>query len=124
MTLMKWDPIVAEVDPDWTPVVDVVEDADEILIRAELPGLEMKDVAVTTDDCVLTITGDRNLEREMDTENMHFMECSYGTFRRSFRLPTLVDVSSIRAEFKNGLLTVTLPKKEITKPHDIEVKRA
>jgi HSP20 family protein len=109
---------------DWAPVVDIVEDANHIVIKAELPGVEMKDITVSLDDGVLTIKGERRLEKELKEENIYRMERTYGMFSRSFVLPPFIDGADIKAEFKNGLLTVMLPKKEVIRPHGIEVKAA
>jgi HSP20 family protein len=90
--------------------MDVSETESQVRICAELPGVNQDDVEVTIDDDVLTIRGEKKLERKDDKERFHFMERSYGTFQRSLRLPFPVDPDQVRAEFNNGVLTVTLPK--------------
>jgi HSP20 family protein len=90
--------------------MDVSETENEVRICAELPGVDQNDVDVTLDDDVLTIRGEKKLEREDEKENYHFMERSYGTFQRSLRLPFPVEPQQVKAEFNNGVLTVTLPK--------------
>jgi len=110
----------------WAPVVDVKETADEIMVRAELPGLEPKDVNVSVQDGVLTISGEKQNEREegkADT-NYHLLERRYGRFERSFTLPRTVSAGGVKAEFQNGVLNVTLPKAEEAKPRKIEVQVA
>ncbi len=94
------------------PRVDIYEDKDEILFRAELPGMERKDVEVVMDDNNLTIRGERKLEREDKREYYHRIECAYGLFHRVFQLPTTVDHDKIRAEMRNGVLYVHVPKRE------------
>ena len=109
---------------EWTPAVDILEDDDEFTVKAELPGVAAKDIVVTVDKNVLTLKGERRLEREMKKENYHRMERTYGMFSRSFRLPTLIDTANVRAEYNDGLLKVILPKKAGAKTRNIEVKVA
>jgi HSP20 family protein len=90
--------------------MDVSETENQIRICAELPGVSQDDVEVTLDDDVLTIKGEKKLERKDEKENYHFMERSYGTFQRSLRLPFRVEPDQVQADFNNGVLTVTLPK--------------
>ena len=92
------------------PAMDVSETENEIRICAELPGVPEKDVEVTLDDDVLTIRGEKKLERKEEKENYHFVERSFGTFQRSLRLPYPIDPEQVQARFDNGTLTVTLPK--------------
>jgi len=94
------------------PRVDIYEDKEEILFRAEMPGLERKDVEVVMDENALTIRGERKLEREDKREYYHRIECAYGVFHRSFQLPTTIDHDKIRAEMRNGVLYVHVPKRE------------
>jgi HSP20 family protein len=109
---------------DWAPSVDILEKETEILIKAELPGVESKDVAVTLDNNVLTIKGERHLEKDVKKESYHRMERAYGSFSRSFSLPNTVDTSNVRAEYKDGLLTLALPKKAASKSRTVEIKAA
>jgi HSP20 family protein len=90
--------------------MDVSETEGEVRICAELPGVKEEDVDVSLENDVLTIRGEKRLERTDEKETFHFMERSYGTFRRSLRLPFPVEPDQVRAEFNNGVLTVTLPK--------------
>ena len=96
---------------EWAPVVDIIENDNALTVKAELPGIEAKDVAVTIDNNVLTLRGERRIKKEVEKENYHRMERAYGTFARSFVLPAFVDAENVKAEFKNGLLMVTVPKK-------------
>lgn len=104
------------------PHMDVSETENEVRICAELPGVSEKDVDVSLSGDVLTIRGEKKLERKDDTENYHFVERSYGTFQRSLRLPYAVDPDQVQASFENGVLTVTLPKgKEQERSRRIQV---
>jgi HSP20 family protein len=106
----------------WTPSCDVFETENEIVVKAELPGVKKEDVKVGIEDGVLSISGERKFEEETKKENYLRVERSYGAFTRSFTLPTRVDSSKVAAEFKDGLLQVTLPKRKEAKPKGIEVK--
>jgi|SRR5436853_1749293 len=105
----------------WTPAVDVYEDEGAYLIKAELPEINKDDVKVSLDKNVLTINGERRLENEEKRDNYHRVERNYGQFFRSFTLPPNVNIEAIAAEFKDGMLKLTLPKKEEAKPKQIEV---
>jgi HSP20 family protein len=104
----------------WTPACDIKEDSEAVTLRFELAGVEPKDVDIRFENGVLTLRGDRKLEGER--EGYHRVEVAYGTFTRSFSLPGTVDPDKIKAESKNGLLTVVLPKKAEAKPRAITVK--
>jgi HSP20 family protein len=106
----------------WTPSCDIYEDGDEIVVRAELAGVEPKDVEIRFENGVLTLKGERRLEMEDKRENYHRVELSYGTFTRGFSLPASIDAEKIRAESKHGVLLVHLPKKPEAKPKSIQVK--
>ena len=148
MTLTKWNPLFADLAAtrdrfnrlfgrddlwgaegvttagEWVPAVDVIENDNALTFKAELPGIEAKDVAVTIDNNVLTLKGERHLKKEVEKENYHRMERAYGTFARSFVLPAFVDAENIKAEFKNGLLMVTVPKKANARTRAVEVTAA
>jgi HSP20 family protein len=109
---------------DWAPAVDILETDRDITIKAELPGVETKDVVVSLDNNVLTLKGERRTEREVSKENYHRMERAYGSFCRSFAIPAYVDSDNVKAEFRNGLLTITLPKKDSARGKTIEVNAA
>jgi HSP20 family protein len=109
---------------DWTPTVDISETDGEYLIKAELPEVKKEDVKVTLEDGVLTLTGERRQEKEEKTTKYHRVERSYGSFVRSFSLPELVDETKVKAEYKDGVLSLHLPKSEKAKPRAIEVKVA
>jgi HSP20 family protein len=105
----------------WLPAVDIYETDDDIVVTAELPGLEKDQVGVEYKEGVLTLRGERKLEREVKEESYHRMERSYGAFHRSFTLPGSVDEEKISAKIKNGVLEIHLPKKEAAKPKQIKV---
>ncbi len=141
MTLTRWNPL-REMDEvldrfnrsfgnqeqmtvaDWAPSVDISETDDEYLIKVELPGVPKEDVKVTVHDGVLTLQGERKLEREQEGNTFHRVERSYGSFARSFTLPENVDGGSVHAKHRDGLLYLHLGKLEATKPRSIEVKVA
>jgi len=110
--------------PEWTPLADITEDEKEYLIKAELPEMKKEEVKVTVENGVLIISGERKFEKEEKRRKYHRVERGYGTFMRSFTLPDDADANKIKAEFKNGLLTVHLPKTEHAKPKQIEVNVA
>ena len=107
---------------DWTPSVDISETEVEYQIKAEIPDVKKEDVKVTLEDGVLTIQGERRQEKEETGKKYHRVERSYGSFVRSFTLPDLVDEGKVKAEFKDGVLNLQLPKSEKAKPKAIEVK--
>jgi HSP20 family protein len=106
----------------WSPAVDIFESGDEIVIKAEVPGVARDQVHVEVDGGVLTLRGERKVEKEVKEENCHRVERSFGTFHRSFALPDSVDPDKVRAELKEGVLEVRLGKKELAKPKQIQVK--
>jgi len=107
---------------DWAPSVDISETDSEYLIKAELPEVKKEDVKVTLQDGVLTIQGDRKQEKEEQGKKFHRVERSYGSFVRSFTLPDYVDDAKVKAEFKEGILNLHLPKSEKAKPKAIDVR--
>jgi HSP20 family protein len=106
----------------WAPAVDIYEQDNNIVIKAELPGVDPKDVDIRLDNNVLTIQGERKFDNEVKKESYHRVERSYGAFTRSFTLPNTVDPNSIKAEFKEGVLRITLPKREEAKPKQIQIQ--
>jgi HSP20 family protein len=105
----------------WTPAVDIYETDTTVVVKAELPGVQKDQVGVEVKDGVLTLRGERKYEKEVKEENFHRIERSYGTFQRAFSLPTTVDQEKISATMKDGVLEVSLPKKEAAKPKQISV---
>jgi HSP20 family protein len=140
MDLVRWSPfreletlqdritrLFAETGPvrkdeiSWVPAVDIFEDTDEIVVKAELPSMEEKDVEVKVENNILTIAGKKKLEREEKKEKYHLIESSFGSFSRSFSLPGNVEADKASAKFEKGVLTITLPKKEELKPKQIKI---
>jgi len=148
MTLVRWDPFRELEDmserlnrvfsrpslrnsgkenltvADWMPTVDISETEGEYLIKAELPEVRKEDVKVTVENGVLTLQGERRQEKEEKGKRFHRVERSYGSFVRSFTLPESVDESFVKAEYKDGVLNLHLPKSEKVKPKEIDVKVA
>jgi HSP20 family protein len=107
---------------DWMPPVDIFEnDQQEIVLRAELPGVEKDQIDIRVENNTLTLRGERTRSSEVKDEQYHRVERSYGTFSRSFSLPSRIDTEKVRADFKDGLLTIALPIREEAKPKQIEV---
>jgi HSP20 family protein len=117
--LTRWNETLGE--EAWLPAVDIREDDDKFVFTAELPGLTREQVDITIEEKVLTISGERNFESKEDNKNYHRIERSYGSFSRSFSLPHDIDQEGVNAAFENGLLEITLPKSEATKPRRIEI---
>jgi HSP20 family protein len=110
------------VNGSWNPAVDVYEDQNGIVLEADLPGLKPGEFELSIENNVLTLKGERRFEKKADDGNYHRVERSYGSFTRSFTLPTTVDVNNVAADFKEGVLQVTLPRREETKPRQIQVQ--
>lgn len=148
MTLVRWDPFRELEDmserlnrvfsrpslrnsgkenltvADWMPTVDISESEGEYLIKAELPEVKKEDVKVTVENGVLTLQGERRQDKEEKGKRFHRVERSYGSFVRSFSLPESVDESGVKADYKDGVLNLHLPKSEKVKPKAIDVKVA
>jgi HSP20 family protein len=107
---------------DWTPAVDVIENNDAYVLKAELPGMNKDDVKITLENNVLTIRGEKKNEMEKKEGDFHRVERSYGLFERSFTIPGSIKANDIDAQYKDGVLTLTLPKAEEAKPKLIDVK--
>jgi HSP20 family protein len=105
----------------WAPPVDIYENENNIVLKADLPGVDPKDVEVRVEDSTLYLKGERKFEKETKEENYHRVERSYGSFARSFSLPNSINAEKVKAEYKDGLLTLTLPKREEAKPKTIKI---
>jgi len=106
----------------WPLRVDIREDENQVVIKADLPGMKQKEISVHIDNGRMTIAGERKFEDEAHKDNFHRVERAYGPFSRSFQLPNTTDTNNIQASYKNGVLEVALPKREEAKPRAIEVK--
>jgi len=105
----------------WAPSVDIYETPYELVVKADLPDVNEKDIDVRVENNLLTIRGERKFEKSVSEENYLRVERTYGSFSRSFSLPNTVNPEAIGAEYKNGVLTVTLPKREESKPRQVKV---
>ena len=105
----------------WNPAVDIYEEKDRFVIKAELPGLDRKDIEVDLKDRVLTLTGERSYENEVNEDNYYRKERAFGKFHRAFTLPANLNADDIKAEFTDGLLTIHIPKPEEEKPKQITI---
>jgi len=144
MTLVRWRPL-AEIDSlrremdrlwerffgekpiewlggEWAPPLDVSETKDKLVVKAELPGIDPKEVEVTIANGVLTIKGEKKKEEEEKGENYHIIERSYGSFTRSIRLPSDVEESKVKANYKDGVLKIVLPKSEKAKEKAVKIE--
>ena len=115
-------PLARTFAEEWSPRVDLSEIKDSFIVKAELPGMEAKDVNVSISGYVLTIKGEKKKEEEEKDEHHHYVERYYGSFQRSFQLPANVMTDKIEANFDKGVLNVTLPKTEEAKKKEVEIK--
>jgi HSP20 family protein len=105
----------------WAPVVDIYETENELVVKADLPGLQDKDIDVRVENNMLTIRGERKFEKDVNEDNYLRVERAYGSFMRSFSLPNTVSSESIRAEYRTGVLTLHMAKREESKPKQIRI---
>lgn len=105
----------------WSPAVDIYETANEVVVKAELPEVNQNDIDIQVENNTLTLRGERKFDKETKQENFHRIERAYGVFSRSFTLPSTVDQERIKADYKDGILRISLPKREASKPKQIKV---
>jgi len=105
----------------WSPAVDILETEDALVLRADLPDVKAEDIDVKVENNTLTISGKRTFEKDEAVKGWHRIERSFGEFVRSFQVPTTVDTEKVGADYKNGVLTISLPKKEAAKPRQVKV---
>jgi HSP20 family protein len=105
----------------WSPAVDIVETEDGLTLKADLPDVKIDDIDIRVENNTLSIRGNRKFEKDEKAKGYHRIERSYGEFVRSFALPSTVDTEKVAADYKNGVLTVSLPKKETAKPRQVKV---
>ena len=106
----------------WSPAVDIFETENDLVLKADIPDVDLKDIEVKVENQTLTIRGERKFEQEQNTKGYHRIERSYGTFVRSFAVPATVDTEKVNAVYKNGVLSISLPKKEAAKPRQVKVE--
>src|SRR5262245_8337244 len=128
MAIVRWDPFrdfgFASVN-SWMPPVDIFQNGEhELVLKAELPDMKREDIAITVENFVLTVKGEKKFAAEVKEEQYHHVERRFGTFSRSFSLPRTVDASKVSADYKDGVLTVRLPLREEAKPRQIKVEVA
>jgi HSP20 family protein len=105
----------------WSPAVDILETEDALVLRADLPDVKAEDIDVRVENNTLTLSGKRNFDKDETVKGWHRIERSYGEFVRSFEVPSTVDTEKVAADYKNGVLTISLPKKEAAKPRQVKV---
>jgi HSP20 family protein len=134
MAVVRWNPfrdlnvlqdqmnrLFDDAPTTWSPAVDIFETEGELVVKAELPGMERKDITLNLENNVLTLRGERRFEKETKDENYHRIERAYGAFSRVFSIPSTVDEEKIRADYTDGVLKIVLPKKEQAKPKQIRI---
>lgn len=109
------------IEDAWSPSVDISETKDNLIIKAEIPGMKKDDIEISIHDSILTLKGEKKQEKEEKDINYHRIERSYGSFYRSFTLPTSVKADKVKATYKEGVLNITLPKTEEDKPKEIPI---
>ncbi len=112
------------VSNSWTPTVDIFERENELVLSAEVPGINEKDIEIKIEDNTLTLKGERKFEKETKEENYHRIERAYGSFFRSFSLPLYINQDTIKAEHLNGVLKIVMPKKPELKPRQVKILTA
>jgi HSP20 family protein len=108
----------------WAPAVDIFERGDDLVIRAEVPGVQKNEIDISVEDNRLVIKGERKREKEFDEENAYRLERSFGTFLQSFLLPKTVDAAKIVASYHSGVLEIVLPKADVAKTRKIDINAA
>jgi HSP20 family protein len=111
-----------QVNRPWSPAVDIYETENELVLKADVPDVEQKDIDVRMENQTLTIAGERKFQKEQENKGFHRIERNYGQFVRSFAVPSAFDTDKISAEYSSGVLTVALPKKEAAKPRQIKIE--
>lgn len=106
----------------WAPAVDIFENENELIVKADLPEVDPKNVGIQIENGTLTVKGERRFEEQKNGKAFHRIERGYGSFVRAFTLPDTVDADKVKADYKNGVLTITLPKKEVAKPKTVTVE--
>jgi HSP20 family protein len=106
----------------WSPAVDIFETENELVMKADVPEVDPKHIGIQVENGTLTLKGERRFEEQKNGKGFHRIERSYGSFVRAFSLPETVDAEKVKADYRNGVLTITLPKKEVAKPKTINVE--
>jgi HSP20 family protein len=119
--MFRWKQFEGMDEQTWSPRVDIIEQPDSWVFKAELPDVKAEDIRITIEEGVLAIKGERKFEEEVKEGNFTRLERQYGSFERRFSLPSGIDETKIKADYKNGLLTLSVPKKEDAKPKSIKI---
>jgi HSP20 family protein len=106
----------------WSPAVDIFETENELVLKADVPAIDPNEIDIQVQNQTLTIKGHRHFEKNEATKGVHRIERGYGSFARSFTVPNTVDTEKVGADYKNGVLTITLPKKEVAKPRQVKIQ--
>lgn len=106
----------------WSPAVDIFETEDELVLKADVPQVELKDIDVRVENQTLTLSGERKFEKDDASKGYHRIERGYGQFTRSFTIPPTVDTEQVAADYHDGVLTVKLPKKAAAKPRQVKIE--
>jgi HSP20 family protein len=106
----------------WSPAVDIFETENELVLKGDVPGVDMNDIDIQIENGTLSLKGERKFEDHQKEKGFHRVERRYGAFARYFTLPDTLEADKVRADYKNGVLTITLPKKELAKPRQIKVE--
>lgn len=106
----------------WFPAVDILETEDHLALKADLPDVKIEDIDVRVENNMLTLRGQRKFEKDKNVKGLHRIERSYGEFTRTFQVPSTVDTEKVSADYKNGVLTISLPKKDTAKPRQVKVE--
>lgn len=140
MTLVKYNPfdvddftgvksfadtmnrLFADSNRPWAPPVDIFETENDVVLKADLPAVKLEDIDIQMENGTLTLKGERKFVNTQDGKGYHRIERGYGSFARAFTLPETLDAEKVKADYKDGVLTVTLPKKEIAKPRTVKVE--
>lgn len=116
--------LFADVNRPWAPPVDILETENDVVLKADLPDVKIEDIDIRLENGTLTLKGERKFEKDENSKGYHRIERGYGSFARAFTLPDTLEGDNVKADYKNGVLTISLPKKEVAKPKTVKVEVA
>lgn len=114
--------LFADVNRPWAPPVDILETENDVVLKADLPDVKIEDIDIRLENGTLTLKGERKFEKDENSKGYHRIERGYGSFARAFTLPDTLEGDNVKADYKNGVLTISLPKKEVAKPKTVKVE--